>query len=78
MRKSALSTGKKRFPRSEHMRRVNKPRASSLLDTFVEVSASLHPQAHFDVSVGPCVTAMRPQPLFKTKVPTNAEFYFLV
>ena len=63
----------KNILRSEHVRRVGKPRANWLLDTFVKAYAFLHPQAHFDETVPAhwneiADTAMRRDPPFKTKV----------
>ena len=72
MREILFQPGKN-IPRSEHVRRVGKPRANWLLDTFVEAYAFLHPQAHFDETVPAhwneiADTAMRRDPPFKTKV----------
>ena len=75
MREILFQPGKN-TPRSEHVRRVGKPRANWLLDTFVEAYAVLHPQAHFDETVPAhwneiADTAMRRDPPFKTKVNDN-------
>ena len=60
------------IPRSVHVRRVGKPRANWLLNTFEEAYAFLHPEAHFDASITAhwneiADAANRREPPFQTK-----------